>query len=306
MKIIDRDPGFAGSDLGRRLIEIHDSGSASARAIADHLLRNPMRATAAGIEELASTVGVSTATMSRFARAVGFNGFAELRIAMAETLETVLRPVEKLRAAFERTLPETTLVTESMETTLGNLRSTAEALKPELLAAVVAAITRATTVHVMGFGLSSHLAGLLSLGLQPFCPQLVNVVEFGGTEVAAGRLMNIGADDVLIVISFPRYARDAVHLARYARDRGAVVVAITDSIASPLTRLADHTLVAESAHPVVTSSMAAAIMVIETIVTALMISNDQNVAKAARLTDAIADYLLDVEPGRSRPRPSVD
>ena len=43
-------------------------------------------------------------------------------------------------------------------------------------------------------------------------PRPVQVVEFGGTEVAAGRLMNIGAGDVLVAISLPRYADDALRL----------------------------------------------------------------------------------------------
>ena len=81
----------------------------------------------------------------------------------------------------------------------------------------------------------NNLAALLALDLQPFCRQAINVVEFGGTEVAAGRLMNIGPKDLLIAISFPRYASDAVMLTRYARDRCAHVIALTDSMASPLT-----------------------------------------------------------------------
>ncbi len=67
----------------------------------------------------------------------------------------------------------------------------------------------------------------------------MNVVEYGGTEVAAGRLMNLERADALIAISFPRYAADAIHLTRYARDRGAHITALTDSIASPLAPLAE-------------------------------------------------------------------
>lgn len=285
------DVAFAASELGRRLLDLQVSGSASNRAIAEHLLRNPVRGAALSIEDLAAASGVSTATLSRFARSLGYGGFPGLRAALADTLQAVLRPVEKLKGSFNRTDGASPL-REGLQDTLANLRGTAEGLEPAALDRVVERLVAARCVYVMGFGLSAHLAGFLTLGLQPFCQQLVNVVEFGGTEIAAGRLMNLGPEDALIAISFPRYATDAVHLTRYAADRRAAIVALTDSAASPLAPLAGEVLIARSTHPVLSSSNVAALLVIEALVTALMVSNADNVAKAAQLTDAISTYLV--------------
>lgn len=289
---------FASSDLGRRLRELQDSGSASNRAIAEHLLRNPVHGSSLSIEDLAMACGVSTATLSRFARALDYRGFPELRTALAETLQEILRPVEKLRGALARQTEDDPLRT-SLQDCLANLRATAEGLDPAALSRVVTRLSEAASVYVLGFGLSAHLAALLTLGLQPFCRQLVNVVEFGGTEVAAGRLMNLDKADVLVSISFPRYASDAVHLTRYAKDRGAGIIGLTDSVASPLAPLSDELLIAQSAHPVLSSSNVAALLVIEALVTALMISNTENVEKAARLTEAISTYLV-AQPGKGK------
>lgn len=292
------DVAFAASGLGLQLRELQVSGSASQRAIAEYLLRNPVRGASLSIEDLAGASGVSTATLSRFARTLAFSGFPELRAALADTLQAVLRPVEKLRGAFARAERDAP-VREGLEDTLANLRGTAEELDPAALGRIVTILTQARCVYVMGFGLSSHIAGMLTLGLQPFCPQLVNVVEFGGTEIAAGRLMNLGPEDALISISFPRYAADAVHLTRFAADRKATIVTVTDSAASPLAPLASEVLIARSTHPVLSSSNVAALLVIEALVTALMVSNADNVAKAAQLTDVISTYLVsDTSRGR--------
>lgn len=226
---------FASSELGRRLRELQLSGSASNSAIAEHLLRNPVHGSSQSIEDLAAASGVSTATLSRFARALGYGGYSELRAALADTLQGVLRPVEKLRGALARQQDDDPF-RSSLQDSLSNLRATAEGLDPAVIHRVVSRLSSATSVYVMGFGLSAHLAALLTLGLQPFCRQLVNVVEFGGTEVAAGRLMNLESSDALIAISFPRYAADAIHLTRYAVDRGASILALTDSVASPSPR----------------------------------------------------------------------
>jgi len=289
---------FASSVLGQKLRDQQASGSTSNRVIAEYLLRNPVHGSSLSIEELATASGVSTATLSRFARALDYQGFPQLRAALADALQEVLRPVEKLRGALARQADGDPL-RASLQDSLANLRATAEGLDPAVLERVVGKLAQASCVYVLGFGLSAHLAALLTLGLQPFCRQLVNVVEFGGTEVAAGRLMNLEASDILIAISFPRYATDAVHLVRYAVDRGAGIVALTDSIASPLAPLADELLIAQSAHPVLASSNVSALLVIEALVAALMVSNGENVEKAARLTEAISSYLV-TQPDKGR------
>lgn len=289
-----RAPGsaFSASGLGQLLAAEQRSGSQSNRQIAEYILRNPVRASAASIEDLAAAAKVSTATLSRFARTIGFHGYAEFRIALAETLQSVLHPVEKLKDSFARSGPEGALAAEGLEAAMSNMRATAEALTPGTLAAAVEQIVAARHVYVMGFGLSAHLAGYLTLGLQPFLPTVVNIVEYGGTEVAAGRLMGLQPSDLLIAISMPRYARDAVQLTAYAQDRGASIIAITDSPASPLVPLAGLSLLAQANHPVLSSSSSAALLVIETVVAAVMSSSPDNLRLAQALTEAISGYLV--------------
>jgi DNA-binding MurR/RpiR family transcriptional regulator len=303
------DTVFAQSALGLKLREVLADGKGSNVAIADFLLRNPVRATAWGIEELASNTQTSTATLSRFARTLGFSGYAALRSGIADTLQNALQPVfhpvDKLREALQRGQGQghagNPIIAESLEASQANVRAAADGLNPSQLTATAHRILAAETVYTLGFGISAHLSALLALDLQPFCRQAINVVEFGGTEVAAGRLMNIGPKDLLISISFPRYASDAVMLTRYARDRSAHVIALTDSMASPLTKWAHEVFIAPASHPVLSSSSAAAIVVIEALVTSLMVSGNNQVTQAEKLTDAISAYLYSDKPGGDAP-----
>ena len=297
------DTAFAQSALGLKLRQVLADGRGSNVAIADFLLRNPVRATAWGIEELAANTQTSTATLSRFARTLGFSGFAALRSGMADALQTALQPafqpVNKLRDALQRKSEgrNNPVIAESLEASLANLQAAAAGLNPALLISTAHKILAAETVYTLGFGISAHLSAMLALDLQPFCRQAINVVEFGGTEVAAGRLMNIGPKDLLISISFPRYASDAVMLTRYARDRCAHVISLTDSMASPLTAWSHDVLIAPATHPVLSSSYSAALLVIEALVTSLMISGDNQVNQAEKLTEAISAYLYSDKPG---------
>jgi DNA-binding MurR/RpiR family transcriptional regulator len=285
------DIGFAESSLGQSLLRVLAEGSASNRAIADYLLRNQVRVTALGIEELAESCEVSTATISRFARDLGFKNYAAMRGAVAETLQSVLQPVEKLRSTIARRAAAASPALESLGYAEAAIAATSRALAGAHLDRIGTVLTKARTVYVLGFGLSSFLAGTLAMHLQPFCRHVVEAAASGGTEVAASHLAAIGVKDVLVVISLPRYTLDAVSLTRFARAGGATVVSITDSPASPLAELGHHVLYAPSAHPVLPSSSSAALAIIEALAVSLMTSNKANVAKAARHTEAIAAYL---------------
>jgi len=285
------DIGFAESSLGQSLLRVLAEGSASNRAIADYLLRHQVRVTALGIEELAEACDVSTATISRFARDLGFKNYAGMRGAVAETLQSVLQPVEKLRSTIARRTARASPALESLGYAEAAITATSQALGGTPIDRIGALLTQARAVYVLGFGLSSFLAGALAMHLQPFCRHVVEVAASGGTEVAASHLAPIGGKDVLVVISLPRYTLDAVSLTRFARASGAAVVSITDSPASPLAGLGHHVLYAHSAHPVLPSSASAALAIIEALAVALMTSNKANVDKAARHTEAIAAYL---------------
>jgi DNA-binding MurR/RpiR family transcriptional regulator len=286
------EPGtiFLQTGLGARLAELAAAGSPGQRRLAAFILRNPIRVAALSIEDLARATEVSAPTISRFARKTGLDGFADLRAAVAQAAQALLDPVAKLKLQLDKTggAARGREMLEAIQMRIRQLDAAAVAAQAE---AVAREIASARNVHVMGFGLSAHVAALLVLGLQPFRPAVAGVVEFGGTEVAAGKLMGIGPQDMLIAITFPRYASDAVSLARYAKDKGARVIAITDSAASPLAPLADRALFAPSDHPALSSSMVAAVAIIEMLIAAVMVSDPANVEKAAMLGDAIGRYL---------------
>lgn len=291
---------FANSALGKTLKRCLSESGASSRAVAEYLLRNPVRVAAFGINELAEQCAVSTATVSRFAREVGFTNYAAMRSEVAATMQGLLQPVEKLRTSFERRDGKTKPLAQSLEYSMANIAATVAGLSESDGEAVLKKIKQARCVYVMGFGLSAHLAGFLALHLQPFCEQIIEVAGSGGTEVAAGHLATITQRDLLVVISFPRYSLDVLRLTAFAKSRNASIVALTDSPASPLAELSDIALYAQGTHAVLPSSSSAALALIEALAASLMVSNKDNVEKAARLTEAISAYLYGEENIRSK------
>ncbi|MGL4728073.1 MAG: MurR/RpiR family transcriptional regulator [Bosea sp. (in: a-proteobacteria)] len=266
------------------------TGSPGHRKLAEFILRHPIRVCALSIEELARVTQVSAPTISRFARELDLSGFAEMRSGVAEAIQALLDPVEKLRLhlAADRSNGRGGDIFRAVQSQINHMD--VGLIGPQI-DEIASLLMKARQIHIMGFGMSAHVAGLLVLGLQPFCAHVSGVVEFGGTEVAAGRLMGIGPQDALIAITFPRYASDVVNLARYARDRGAQIIALTDSPLSPIAALAHHQLYAPAEHPTLSSSMVAAIAIAEALVGTVMLSDPANAEKATLLGDAIGNYL---------------
>jgi DNA-binding MurR/RpiR family transcriptional regulator len=91
-------------------------------------------------------------------------------------------------------------------------------------------------------------------------------------------------------------------LTRYARDRGARIVAMTDSVASPLAPWTHDLLLCAASHPVLSSSYSAAVVVVEALVTSLMLSGNNHVVQAEKLTSAISAYLYSDRPGAEKPK----
>ncbi|MYM80982.1 SIS domain-containing protein [Duganella sp. FT50W] len=294
-KALAADVAFVESALGQVLAGVRAGGSASHRSIAEYLMRNPMRGTALKIEEMAEGCKVSTATISRFARDIGFASYGSMRSALAETMHTAMQPVEKLRNSITQRKGAVAPGDACLESARVNLAATRGALTQQELDAVARKITRARTVYVLGMGLSSTYAAMLAMHLQPFCQHVVVMAGAGGTGVAAGHLVHMGRGDVLVTFSFPRYAADVMRLAQLARNRGTGVVAITDTPSAPMAGMADHVLYASSAHMVLSSSGVAAVAVIEALVVSLMVSNKANLKKAAHLTEVISGYLVNGE-----------
>ncbi len=292
---VEADRRFTASPLGAAISGMLQTGSSSQRALSEFVLRDPVFVATHGIEDLARTTGISASTISRYVRDLGLPGWPEFRAGVGETVHSLMAPVAKLgrrMTAAQGESPPGEGAAEASLTAAGlHLAALGDPSTAEAIRAVARGLAGARQVWVMGFGLSAHLAAMLVLGLQPYRDGVVNVVQFGGTEAAAARLMAAGLGDVVIAITFPRYSADGVDLARAAKAAGARLVGLTDSAASPLARLADDLLLAPAQHPVLSSSSLPGLAVIEALVSEFLLLDPRHLERAERLAASLSAYL---------------
>jgi DNA-binding MurR/RpiR family transcriptional regulator len=279
-----------------RVREALPSLPAAPAAAAEWVLRHAVQAATMGIAEIATAAGSSPASVNRMARAAGYPGFIELKAELAGVMRTLLDPVQKLRDEQHRVKLTPTAQYAAMAR--ANLEQLVRDNSESTLGQAARALSEAERIVLLGFGSTTHMAAWLADALLPFVANVSFVAGPGGTERAASRMARIGKRDVLVAASFPRYSRDVLVLARYARDRGAKVLALVDSHAAPLAQEADLLLLAPCAHPVLSSSYVAAQTLCEALVAEVMRLNPRAVTLATDLAQSLLPYLTSPLPSR--------
>ena len=98
-------------------------------------------------------------------------------------------------------------------------------------------------IYIFGVRSSSFVAGYLNFYMH-LLRENVTLVQSSAAGEIFEQLLRIGPGDVMLAISFPRYSKVTINTVKFARDRGASVVAITDNASSPIYQLSDAALLA--------------------------------------------------------------
>ena len=227
------------------------------RKVADYLLADGRRAALEPIATVARDLRTSESTVVRFAQALGFKGYPELRDELRERFLATATSLDRFAASAsapkrERAATLERVLTEDADSILRTLAQ----VPRETFDAVVGEIARARRTYVIGFRGSAGVALVLGMGLRIFLPETrVVAVNVGDTPE---ELLSLRKSDLVIVISYLRYSGQTLEILRYAREVGAHAVAITDSPASPVARLADHALITRPTSPRTMASYAPA------------------------------------------------
>ncbi len=272
-----------------RIREASNGAPPALAAAAQWMLRHTAQAATLSIQEIAQASGSSPASVNRLARAAGYAGFAEMKAQLAVEMRATIDPVQKLRDEQQRS--KVAPLGQYVAMGQANLEQLLRGTMSQDLEAAAKLLSTKGRIYVLGFGLTAYVCGWLADALTPFSHSVTALGAAGGTEQSASRMCNISKGDVLVAISFPRYSRDTVHLARFARERGAQVLAIVDSYAAPLANEADLRLFSSAAHPVLPSSYVAVQLLCEALVGEVMRRNPKAVSMATELTESIASQL---------------
>ena len=229
--------GESGGLLVRLRIEGPTMPEALAK-IAETILEDPETAAHASIVDLAERSGTSTATVTRFSRALGFKGYANLRVAVAtetgraeqarwETdISGDINPGDQLDKVLD--------VITAADTRA--IQATAAGLDTAAVERVAAAIATAGRVEIFGLGSSGTAGSEMAFRLERI---RIPVRYRADTHTALTNAALLGPGDVAIGLSHSGRTREAIEMLAEAADHGALTVAVTSFGRSPLAEVAD-------------------------------------------------------------------
>lgn len=241
--------------------------SKSQKIISKYILENYDKAAYMTASRLGSAVGVSESTVVRFALELGFEGYPEFQHSLQETVRIKLTSFQRMDVT-NSLIGDGDLLSKVLNSDIDKIKRTIEEIDREAFDKSVDTLVTAKSIYIVGLGSSAILASSLNHSLRMIFDS-VRLIEASSADEIYAQIMNISPDDAVVAMSFPRYSKKLISAVNFAKDSGATVIALTDSVSSPIASFADNLLVARSDMASFADSLIAPLSVINALVVAV-------------------------------------
>lgn len=274
-----------GSDLLVRLNRNYKTLSKGQKQLAAYITENYDRAAFITASKMGRIVGVSESTVVRFAYALGYDGYPELQKSLQELIRNKLTSVQRIQLTGD--LQPNEVLKSVLKSDVSNIRATIDSIDNASFNAAIDAMLEARKVYIVGLMSAAPLAQFLAYYLGFVTDNVI--MASGAMGNIYEDIFRIGSEDVCIGISFPRYSNRTIDALEFARGKGATIIAITDSVSSPIAEKAEHALIARSDMAGFADSLVAPLSLINAIIVACSLRRREQVSSALSQLEGIWD-----------------
>ena len=244
-----------------------NSFSKGQKRIAAYILENYDKAAFMTANKLGKTAQVSESTVVRFATELGYDGYPTMQKALQEIIRGKLTSIQRIQASNDQ-MTDPDILGTVMQRDMNSIHTAIIQADRAEFNRVVDKLVHAEHIYLLGVRSSSFLAGYLNFYFHLIFKNVTLVQNFSAGEIFE-QMLHIGPGDVLVGISFPRYSKMTENAVHFACDRGADVIAITDSQMSPLYQLASASLLVRSDMISMVDSMTAPLSLLNALIVAV-------------------------------------
>lgn len=255
-------------DLLKRIEREMPTFSKGQKAIATFILENYDKAAYMTAAAMGKQVGVSESTVVRFATELGFGGYPALQRALGEIVRINLNSIQRVQLT-NSIIGQGDIISKVFASDAEKLRETLDEIDRGAFERSVDKLLSAKNIYIIGARSSAFLAGFLEYNLSMIFNNVRLVQTGSGVEIFE-KLFRVGEGDVVFAISFPRYSSRVVNAVKFARDKGADVISMTDGIGSPIAENVTECLIAKSDMVSFVDSLTAPLSIINAILVAIM------------------------------------
>ena len=264
-------------DILALIHENMDTFSKGQKRIANYILESYDKAAFMTASRLGKTVNVSESTVVRFAAELGYDGYPAMQKALQEMIRNKLTAVQRIEVSNDR-IGNHDILSMVLQSDIEKIRMTLEEADREAFGRTVDTILDAKRIYILGVRSAAAIASFLGFYFNLIFENVTLVNTASASEIFE-QLLRVKKGDVVIGVSFPRYSKRTVKAMEFAHDRGASVVAITDSVTSPLAAIADHALLAKSDMASFVDSLVAPLSMVNALIVAVSRRKNSDLAQ---------------------------
>ena len=261
--------------------------SKAQKRIAHYILVHYEKAAFMTAARIGSTIGVSESTVVRFAAEVGCDGYPQLQKALQEIIRNRLTSVQRMEITSDQ-IDRGNVISKVLSMDIERIKHTMEELDTQSFDLAVQKIIHARRIYIIGVRSAASLASFLQFYFNHIFDSVI-LINTSSTSEMFEQLFRISDQDVLISISFPRYSQRPLKAAKYAREKGADVIALTDSVSSPLYSVANISLLARSDMASFVDSLVAPLSVLNALAVAVGLEKQDEIRQTYAQLERIWD-----------------
>ncbi len=269
--------------LEKRISNNLDSFSDKQIQLARFILDNKLFVSFATAQQIAEKADASAATVVRFAQSLGYEGFSNLQQDLQAELPSYLSAAQEIQERLASHPSPDDSTQQVFYTDIKNIEHTAKSLSSETLKDAVQAIIQAGRIFVTGSGLSTSLAVYLAHSLKVMGFDARPVYNAGLSM--AVEFSQLRPTDLVIAIDLWRYIRSTIQSVTAAKEAGAKVITITDSLVSPLSTMVDCAFEVGAAGVAHSLSATAAVSLINVLIVHLSYAVPEQVIDSLKRVD---------------------
>lgn len=218
------------NDFGQLIAECYNQLTKSEKRIANYLLKNQEESAFLSAGELADRLGLSEATMVRFARNLGFNSYPAMRGVLQDNFRRRVTHSARLTGRLDDLREVGDIFERLVVSEIDYLTLALETVDRQAFHQAVELLRSRNRVFVFGLGPSVSLVELMEIRLGRFGRQVIPLTTAGRDVLEPLLLMN--EHDLLFVICFFDVSVALQLVLDYAKDVKCPVIMLTDTLGS--------------------------------------------------------------------------
>jgi DNA-binding MurR/RpiR family transcriptional regulator len=261
----------------------------SEKRIADYLRKNQEESAFLSAGEVADRLGLSEATIVRFARTLGFGSYPAMRVVLQEAFRRRVTHSARLRGRLDELREAGDIFEKVTVSEIDYLTQALQTIDREALHRTVAYLTGCERIFVFGPGPSESLVHLLNLRLTRFGKHVIQLTMTG--REALEPLLLMTDRDLLFAIGFFDVNPTLQIVLDHATEVGCPVVLLTDTLGSVIGDKADVVLAAKRGPVSAFHSLVVPMTIVNTLLLEIANQNLEGVTSNLDRLDQLRDRL---------------